>query len=251
MSTLGFVLFGSNQLNCADHCLSHVRKHYPDEYILIVSDNGADYTELVKKYNTDYFFAHKKLGYPKQPFGYRKQEVVDFLERFFIACIRTDTTHLMNLEEDNVVMKRLEISDGIEIAGWKPCNDDGTPFANGFPKSFIDCITHYSGVTPNVPGYGAGGGTVMKVETFLQNYHQIKSFILNHLDDIQDNIYPTAGWIDCFFTWFYMLCGKPYTYNTNLMQIHLSKESEFDVNKIPKSVEVVHGYKFYKPDWNI
>lgn len=250
MSSLGFVLFGSNQLNCADHCLMHVRKHYPDAYVMIVSDNGADYSELVKKYNTDYFYAHKKLGYPKHPHGYRKQEVVDFLERFYIACIRTNTTHLMNLEEDNVVMKRLEISDGIEIAGWKPCNDDGTPFPNGFPQDFIDLITFYSGVTPNVPGYGAGGGTVMKVSTFLNNYHNLKTFILTNLDKIQENIYPTAGWIDCFFTWFYMLCGKPYTYNTNLMQIHIKSESEFDVNKIPSNVEVVHGYKFYKPDWN-
>lgn len=250
MSTLGFVLFGSNQLSCADHCLMHVRKHYPDAYVIIISDNGADYSELVKKYNTDYFFASKRLGYPQQPFGYRKEGVLDFLERFYIACIRTNTTHLMNLEEDNVIMKPLEISDGIEIAGWKPCNDDGTPFENGFPNLFSDIIASYSGVYPNVPGYGAGGGTVMKVETFLLHYHQIKNFINANLDYIQDNVYPTVGWIDCFFTWFYMLCGKPYTYNTNLMQIHINSPEEFVIENIPKNVEVIHGYKFYSEGWN-
>lgn len=251
MSTLGFVLFGSNQLNCADHCLENVRKHYPDEYIIIVSDNGADYSELAKKYNTDYFFASKKLGYPRQPYGYRKEQVLDFLERFYIACLRTNTTHIMNLEEDNVIMKRLEISDGIEIAGWRPCNDDGTAFPNGFPEKFMDILTYYSGVRPNVPGYGAGGGTVLRVETFLLNYPKIKEFITNSLDAIQDTVYPTAGWIDCFLTWVYMLCGKPYTFNTNLLQISIEKESDFIPDNIPKNVEVVHGYKFYKPDWNV
>lgn len=250
MSTLGFVLFGSNQLNCADHCLMHLRKHYPDEYVLIVSDHGADYSQLAKQYNTDYFFTNRKLGYPKQPYGYRKEQVLDFLERFYIACIRTNTSHLMNLEEDNVIMKRLEISDGIEVAGWKPCNDDGTPFPNGFPAEFEGLLTVLSGVKPNVPGYGAGGGTVLKVETFVRNYHKIRSFIDEKLDYIQDTIYPTAGWIDCFFTWIYMLCGKPYTYNTNLMQIHIQRESEFVPENIPSNVEVVHGYKFYAPDWN-
>lgn len=250
MSTLGFVLFGSNQLNCADHCLKYVRKFYPIEYVLIVSDNGADYSELSRKYNTEYLYCTKKLGYPKQPYGYRKESVIEFLDRFYIACLRTNTTHLMNLEEDNVVMKRLEISDGIEVAGWKPCNDDGTPFSNGFPNRFIDILTKQSGVRPNVPGYGAGGGTVLKVSTFLKNYERIKSFVEINLDFIQDNIYPTAGWIDCFFTWVYMLCGKPYTYNTNLMQIHIQKESDFIPENIPQNIEVVHGYKFYSSDWN-
>lgn len=250
MSTLGFALFGSNQLNCADHCLQYVRKFYPDEYILIVSDKGADYSFLVNKYNTDYLFCNKKLGYPQQPFGYRKNQVLDYLERFYIACLRSNTTHIMILEEDNVVLKRLEISEGIEVAGWTPCHSDGTPFPNGFPNQFIEILTKYSGIKPNVPGYGAGGGSVFKTETFITNYNFIKKFIIDNLDYIQDNVYPTAGWIDCFMTWVYMLSGKPYTHNTNLMQISVNKESDFVPENIPSNIEVVHGYKIYSSDWN-
>mgnify|MGYP003351968326 CR=1 FL=1 len=46
MSSLSFVLFGSNQLQSADFVLENIRKHDPDNYIAILSDCGADYTQI-------------------------------------------------------------------------------------------------------------------------------------------------------------------------------------------------------------
>jgi hypothetical protein len=54
MSSLSFVLFGSNQLQSADFVLENIRKHYPDNYIALLSDCGADYTNLSKSRTGEY-----------------------------------------------------------------------------------------------------------------------------------------------------------------------------------------------------
>ena len=239
MSSLSFVLFGSNQLQSADFVLENIRKHYPDNYIALLSDCGADYTNLSKKYNTEYFYSKKKLSYPVQPFGWRKDKVIDFLERLYIACLRCNTTHIMYVEEDVIVFKQLVIPDDAEVIGFKTCYPDGSKFPNGFPDEFIRITEQFSGVKPNVIGYGAQGGAVLKVDTFINNFYKIKQFLLDNMDHIQDNIYPTAGWIDCFLTWYYLLCGKKYVFNPNYIEVN----DRFDYNNPPAHAELATHYQ--------
>jgi hypothetical protein len=240
MSSLSFVLFGSNQLQSADFVLENIRKHYPDSYIAILSDCGANYTDISNKYNTEYFYSRKKLSYPVQPFGWRKDKVLDFLERLYIACLRCNTTHIMYVEEDVIIFKQLDIPDDAEIIGFKTCYPDGTKFPNGFPDEFMRIIKMFSGVTPNVTSYGAQGGAVLKVDTFIENFFEIKKFIINNLDYIQDEVYATAGWIDCFLTWYYLLCGKKYTFNPNFIEIF---DQSFDYTNPPSHAELATHYQ--------
>lgn len=245
MATLGFALFGSNQLESADFVLSHVRKHYPDNYIMIISDKGEDYTELSKKYNTEYFYSKTKIGYPQQPFGYKSPSVMEFLERFYLACIRSKCTHIMYLEEDVVIFKPLQIDDDLEIQGYKVAYPDGTPFENGFPDQLMKMIERFCEVKPNVTSYGCQGGAVFKVSTFIENYSRIMKFFEENLPFIQDNVYHTAGWIDCFFTLYYLLCGKSYKHNTNYIEV----DSNYELKDTPEWAELAHNYKwFYDTD---
>jgi hypothetical protein len=240
MSSLSFALFTSNQPAGADFTLSTVRKFYPDTYVCILPDANDGYTDLAHKYNAECFYPLNRLGYPSQPFGWRKKSVIDFLERLHIACLRCNTTHIMYTEEDVVIFKPLNIPDDAELIGFKTCYPDGSKFPNGFPNEFMRIIEEFSGVKPNVTSYGAQGGCVLKVDTFVDNFQRIKKFISENLDYIQDNIYPTAGWIDCFLTWFYLLCGKRYIFNPNYMEVF---DRNFEYSQAAPQYEIATHYK--------
>lgn len=241
--SLGFIITSSNQPKSGEVCLQFIRKHYPESYIMICGAGSVDYYDLSKKYNTDYYESQYSLHYPVEPYGWRSKDVLNFLSKFYIAFSKTDTTHMMYVEEDIFVLKKLILSDEIEISGYKANYPDGRKFENGFPDKFIEIITNFSGVVPNVTGYGAGGGTVMKVKTFLDNYFKIKSFLESNLDFIEDVIYSKAGWIDCFLTYYYLMCGKKYTYNPLLAEVHHDKN--FDIYNPPTWMEVASCYKKY------
>jgi hypothetical protein len=247
MASLGFVMTSSNQIISGERTLEQLRRIYPDSYCIILGVGGEhDYYQLSKKYNTEYFEPNKKLGYPKEPFGWRKSDVLEFLDKFYLAFSRTDTTHMMYLEEDVLVLKKLILYENIEILGYKTCYPDGSKFENGFPDKFIKMIEEFSGVKPNVNGYGAGGGTVMKVKTFLENYEKVRSYIERNIDYIQDNVYTKAGWIDCFLTWYYLLCGKKYTFNPLFSEVG----NDFRVENAPIYMEVASGNKtLYTKDY--
>lgn len=241
--SLGFILVSSNQPKSGEIALQFIRKHYPDNYIMIAGVGNTDYYDLSKKYNTDYYESRNPLGYPQEPYGWRTHDVLEFLSKFRLAFSKTNTTHMMYVEEDVFVLKKIILSNEIEIAGYKTSYPDGTKFPNGFTDRFIEVITEFSGVKPNIHGYGAGGGTVMKVNTFLENYSKIASFLEINLEVIQDHIYPKAGWIDCFLTYYYLLCGKKYTYNPLLAEVH--HDTNFDIYNPPNWMEVAACYKKY------
>jgi hypothetical protein len=240
-TSLGFALFGSNQLVAADQALTAVRRHYPLAPTVIISDAGADYSELASKYQADYFRSRKKISYPMEPFGYRTPQVLEFLSRMHFACSRTDTSHIMYLEEDVIILRPLKIAPDQEILGFKPCYPSGAKFPNGFPDKFLRMIYDFSGTVPNVLGYGAQGGAVLKVDTFLNNYDRITKYIEKNLDYIQDCIYPTAGWIDCFLTWYYLLAGKRYHHQTAFLEHSPGLEPE----SAPSWAELITNYKRY------
>lgn len=235
MPTLGFVLFGSNQLAAADFTLHRIRKYYPESYCMIISDAGADYSELSKRYKTEYLYSQKKLGYPIEPHGWKKNSILEFFDRLYFACLRCETSHIMYAEEDVAILRKLEIRDEDEIIGFQTCYPDGTKFPNGFPEEFINSIHEFSGVRPKILGYGAQGGTVIKVSTLIENYSRIRNYLEGNFDYIQNNIYVKIGWIDCFITWVYLLCGKSYTYNPRFL--------EHNIDNVPASTELVTAYK--------
>lgn len=240
MATLGFLIPSSKQVESCDLVLSYIRKHYPTSYCIVLGvKDGPDYYDVCKKYNAEYFQSNKKLDYPKEPYGWRKHEVIDFLEKFYIAFMRSDTTHMMYVEEDTLVLNPITLTDDMEIMGFKTSWPDGSKLPNGFPDKFIEIIKEYSGKTPNVTGYGAGGGVIFKKDTFVENFPKIKKFIEEKLDYIQENIYPTAGWIDCFLTYYYLLCGKDYVYNPLAVII----DNNFEPEKAESWIEIASGYK--------
>ena len=76
-----------------------------------------------KKYNCDYLYANKRLGYPSQPYGYRMDAVIEWLVRFYTACVRSlsqGSTHMMLVEDDVAVVANLGFWSNMLVKSVEP-----------------------------------------------------------------------------------------------------------------------------------
>jgi hypothetical protein len=261
MSTLSFVHYTSaGQIKAGEELIKNVRQFYPDAFYMVICDKGDDYLPLCNKYNLEYYHSQRSMGYPVEPYGYPLETVLEFWERFYIACFRCKTTHIMYLEEDIKLLKPLTVPDDVEVYGFDTGYPDGTPFTNGFSEAFIQMIRDFSGVEPNVRGYGAEGGTIYKVDTFLEAYPRVREWAIKNYDYVKYNVYPKMGWQDSMGTYFYLLAGKPFTvnphirnctYNVHTQQLSLTEFCEYEYPRqlVSKPIgskpdlEVLHHWK--------
>ena len=239
--------------------MENVRQFYPDAFYMVINDAGEDRTDDCIKYNAEYYHSQKRMGYPEEPYGYSLENVLEFWERFYIACFRTNTTHLLYLEDDIRIIKPITFPEDVEVYSLPAGFPDGTPFPNGFPQAFMQHIYDYSGVWPNVNSYNASGGTIFNVKTFKDNYGHIVQWMKNNFDNVKYCMYQKMGWQDSFGTYFYLLSGKRYTTNPNFCNVydpegtnefdyygHYEYPQDYVVSKgIPDNIEYVHNDKRY------
>jgi hypothetical protein len=258
-ASLSFVQYTTaNQIQSGIETIKNFRKFYPDNFYMLICDAGSDYYEVCKQYNIEYYHSQRFMGYPKEPYGYEVGTVLEFWERFYIACLRCGTTHIMYVEEDNRLIRPVTFPEDVEIYGYQPHWPDGSPFPiTGFTEEFKQILYQYSGVYPNVNGYGAGAGTIYKVQTFLDNFFRIKEWMLANFDHIKYNVYPKMGWQDSYGTYFYLLAGKPFTINPRVVNLadpsgtnawdHCGRYEYPKIhrlyNHVPEDVEILHNYK--------
>ena len=90
--------------------------------------------------------------------------------------------------------------------------------------------------------YGSGGGSIFKVETFVENYDRIISIFEEELPKaIETEININMGWVDNFMTLYYLLCGKSQTPNPCLTEVTTNP------NWDSPQYSIVHQYKeFYE-----
>lgn len=247
MSDISFAHFASTGKNLATRVVvEQIRKLYPHSYYFLASDAVDELSPIAKEYNLDYHFFTYRLGYPTQPYGYRIDKVLEFLSRFHRACTNTDTSHILMVEDDVWVRSKITVDPTWELAASYLGEEPRT--GNLLTQPILEIIEFYSGKKPNVIQYGSGGGSIFNVRTFLDNYEKIVDFFTQHLTTLQDNFNPTLGWIDCFMTVYYLLCGKDYTRNPHLIDTH-NHDKDFDydgfVQEQPAQIQIVNNYKQY------
>jgi hypothetical protein len=199
-------------------------------------DSGPDYYDICKNNNVDLLHSQLKLGYPVGDFGYRKDKMLELMKRMYVAFIKTNTTHMMYVEDDVLVRGKLTLDPNWEVAAYSPI----CPFDGIFTKH----IEEYSGVIPSVSGYGTCGGTIFKVSTYVDNYFKLVEWVNTYFDYIQTRVYQQIGWMDCFFTYCYLLCGKQYSVNPYL-HCNWGPNGSPCAHLNDPSVEwqILHGYK--------
>lgn len=238
MASLGFFLPAFYEKASAE-VIKNIRSFYPDSTFVVASDDGPNHCDLSKKYNCHFHYYPENLGPAIMPHGYKKRQALEWMRRFYLACLITKETHIMWAEDDVALLKKVDIKDEYEIYGHNT--------TNYVPEYVLDLCKHVSGKFPSHIYYGAGGATIYKVSTYVENYFKLVNIFEQVFDPIQLN-YPTIGWYDCFMTICYYLCGKDFTINNEIFEIKPMNKS-FDLSTLDKEkYSIVHLYKNHYPD---
>lgn len=237
MAELSFYIPGFYE-SASVEVIKSIRRFYPHSSIIISSDAGPDYYNIAKEFNCQFVYFPDNLGYPEMPHGYKLDKALDWLKRLYTACVMSKGTHIMIAEDDVSIINKITIEDH-----WEIIAHDTT---NYVPEFVLDLCYQYSGIRPSRPYYGAGGGTILKIDTIINNYENIVKLFKVVFPQIQ-SVYPTIGWYDCYITLFYFLCGKEYTVNKELYEIK-GVHYDFDLESLDKTkYSVVHYYKNFYP----
>ena len=243
VSNISFFHLASVYPAATEVAIKNVRTHHPTSFYYLGVD-GPDvrsYDYLTESFILNYRHYPTKVGGPVGDYGYRLKETLEFLKRFRDACLLCNTSHIMMMEDDVLIVDKILIKDEWEHA----CAD--TKIGNIIPESVHDLIEQHCGKRPIFKQYGAGGGSIFKVSTFLENYDIVIEWFKNHFDEIQ-SYYPTIGYIDCFMNVYYYLCGKDYTVNPYRIDTHAHyKEFDYDafVASADPGAQIVNNYKKY------
>lgn len=221
-----------NNLTATEEAIKSFRKYHPSAPYFLLGDDGVDHYELCKKYNCNLFQFNLHLGYP--PFD--KYGIIEWLSRVFLACAKSNTTHIMLMEDDVHIINPINFEHNWELAGvsshW---NDSLHPV-------IIEKIVSFSGNYPLQSWYGGGGGSILNTKTFLENYYKFVSFYFDNFDYFY-NYQKILGWTDFTLTTFFFFSGKNYTVNPRLYEI----KGDCDELKLKKDFDILHHYKkFYK-----
>jgi hypothetical protein len=149
-------------------CLQSFRKFYPDSKVILLSDNGYDYTEMAKHFNCTYVHETRHCGLSaKITEGY-----LQTVERLLKMITQIRSEYFILLEDDvNIIKKYTE-----EFKG-----DINGNCINKIRKSVFDRIPFAPAIREDT-FYTGHGGSVYKTETMLgvlNNDDQIKWLIAN------------------------------------------------------------------------
>ena len=241
MSNIAFFHLASVYPKATEEIVAAARKHHPNCYYFLGVDNTFSYQAVADKYKTDYKYYHKKVGGPKEDYGYRLDGTIEFLKRFRTACLLSRASHIIMMEDDVLITKPITVYDEWEHA----CAD--TKIGNYVPETVITMIEEHCGKRPTFTQYGAGGGSIFKVSTFLDNFDTNIAWFEKYFDMIQ-MIYPTIGYIDCFMNVYYWLACKDYSVNHHRADTHNHKpgyDYETFISNQPPEIEIINNYKKY------
>jgi hypothetical protein len=226
--------------------IENTRKHHESDFYFLGVDGLHEY-EQVAKDNNCHLQKYSAIGGPVYPNGYNLEHSLEFLDRFKTACQMATTSHIIMMEDDVLILKPITID-----ADWEHACAD-TKIGNVIPEAVHDLIEKHSGKRPTFKQYGAGGGSIFKVKTFLDYYDTNIEWFKKHFDEIQ-SYYPTIGYLDCFMNVYYFLSGKDYSVNYRRGDTHNHKpgfDYESFISKLPEDVQILNNYKkFYWPENN-
>lgn len=219
------------------------RRVYPTSNYIVMCDDGYDYTDICNKYKCEYIHYNNRVGYPKNPYGYKFDQIMIFLERFSNAVSMCKNSHILFMEDDVHVLNTIQFSDDDEMLVTKNCQN------NFIHNDILNFLEKISESRPD-SFYGLGGGAVFKRESFVTAYAKMKPIIELKFNEFQ-RIYPTIGWIDCILSVIMMSTGKkhkinPYNHEMCLWGDDYSKINYDCIDELrDNGISIVHHFKKY------
>ena len=214
---------------------------------MLACDACESYMDLCEKYNCEYLHSQTRVGYPTQPYGYSKSGMIDWITRFYIASLRSNSKYIIMFEDDIVITRKLTLpkeNQFFDCANYDSEHRKRIQLDYRFPDRLMNLIKENSGVYPNVDFYGCGGGSIFPVEMINKNYNKMVDFINNSGDEVF-SFYPFFGWIDCFMTIYGLLSGYEYIPNEKITNLY---REDWDAALVELSEEyeiITHFKKYY------
>ena len=218
-------------------CLESFRKFYPLNTIILVSDNGYDYTEMAKYFNCTYIHCNEKLWliYDEEDLkiGINGKQLVwvnKLLERLSNGFKLVKEDYFIWLEDDIVINKPVNDPLYCDINGYNP-NSYCWPFVlqklnNNYP--IIDVNKKYT--------WSGGGGSIFNKKNILK-YMENKDIIIDIVNNWLAYDLPTN--IVCDFLL------STITHLNNGTVGPCNEIADGDRNNICSWLAVQHQYKRY------
>lgn len=208
--------------------LETVRKFYPDADLFINVDYEGDvenYSSIGTELNATVSRNKFQVGYCGN-FGninvgyecWSKESAFEWIRGLYDACKKTDAKYMFILEEDDFLLKPVSmLNTEVSIAIHPTCPSPiGVFRPNGIPDAFYDYIMDAGGITKS-PGFGAGGGSFLNREQFIDAWDKIKDGLWENYDRLKA-INKIIGWEDFLVQYIFMLGGYEITQNHALCE---------------------------------
>lgn len=210
-------------------------RQFNDGPYFLVSDGGDDFSDIAEKYNCHYYHTKSKLGlrdhtHESGIYGMTKDEVLEWLHRFYLASTIQNSDHIIMMEDDVLVLGKIDVEESVEFCGL-----DSPP--NHLPQAMIDYLTEKYDAKFQNNWYGTPGGSIFKTKTFVENYDRVTKIFDTEFDYIKENLCGGIGCVDIWMTTYYYLCKKNYTVNPYLT------EATRNPNWRNGEYAIVHSYK--------
>ena len=220
-----------------EEAIKSFRQFHPDTPYVLICDGGKSFHRIAKRYDCLYVHEEDNLGYRDHThasgiYGMTKEEVLEWLRRFRLACTLCNTDHILMMEDDILIRGEIHVPEEWEFAGQaKP--------GNLLQEEFMIYLTEKYGVEWNVNYYGTGGGSIFNAKTFLENYERVIKIFDEEFDYIKNNLCGNLGWVDVWMPMYYFLCGKQYRHNNLLTET--TSNPIWTISREP----IVHQYKVH------
>lgn len=238
--TLGFINHVSNHPKATWECYQSIRKFYPDAPYFFSVDGGCRYQYEASEWLQEEFLSNTtQLGYPP----YTKDKVLEWLKRMYIGFLKLGTDHVCMVEDDMMVLGPIQYPEDVE------CFGHNITIGNDIHGTLLHEIESFSKKAIKATKYGAGGGSIFKASTFIDNYAKLTEYIDKNWYVFEEYYWPQCGYMDCYMVLYYLLCGKDYTPNKrmiNLWPADYTTAPEDIIKTYSGDMEIVHNYKrFY------
>ena len=191
LETLGAFYHCYRDPEATRHVLRHFRRHYPVATVHLISDGGADFTEMAAEFGCVYFH-ERNIGLQIRT---GKETMHEWIRRVLRVCEQCPEDWILTLEDDVLVRGKLHVPQ-YQIAGPR----QGWQLYNGRPIwPYIQ--SRHPELVNN--GYGGGGGSMFNRRTAV-------ACIRHYLDNEDfDEWRRMTGYVasDIWLTTMFMVCG--------------------------------------------
>jgi hypothetical protein len=212
--------------------LEAFRKVYPNAPILLVSDNGYDYTEMAKYFGCKYI--HYTTSCPvwvahNGDDAMYKQKILEVFERFVSSIQQLECDYFIFLEDDVLIHRQLEDVTDADLQG--AC-------INTIHPAVFELVRERYTIKDSDRYYYSGhGGSLYKRSTIIRILTDLEllEYIINLSIKFRDNIFCSNMCFDYFISIFIHCIGGKI----------VSLKGHIDSPSLNTSCIIQHQYKVY------